>query len=558
MTGYVPLLKLTVRNRLAALRSGSWHKDNGKPDWSKIAQGVAIALLAVMLLGGVLALEIVLFKALSALGQVWLLPTLALMIAMLGMVVMGFFTMLSRLYFNKDAALMAYLPVKSGTVLLAKATEIYAGELGINAMVVQPAFIMVGIHNGAGVGYWLTAAMVTLLTPMIPMALLMLLATVIARLTSFSRHKETLIMIFSLAMVFIVMGLEMAFMVKVPEDATGMYFLRLLLDQEALVNTIAGAVPPVRWALDALRGQGLQLLLLTVVSVAALAAVLAYMAPRYLSIALTQQERASRRRAIKTSNASFRMTSPLMSLYRLELRTLFRTPAYAFNGVYGALVFPLIMVYMVVMSEFSEDMSSMKDMLSMIDQLLAKPDQILILTGVMGFCCCINPAAATAVTREGRRLAYTRILPVSPRTILTSKLMMGITTSLMTCGAMAIVACFLIPVSKWVIAAAFVLAMLLSATIVSLCLALDASRPLLDWPNETYAIKQSSNVAYGMLIGFGAVLLPAAAAVALVFLHASPVLRLCVTVALLLVMAAAGQLLLRRCEGRFTAWEKGL
>lgn len=558
MTGYTTLLKLTLRNRLAALRSGSWKKENGKTDWGKIAQGIAIAMLVVMLLGGVLALEIVLFRVLRTIGQVWLLPTLALIVAMVSVIMMGFFTMLSRLYFTRDAALMAYLPVKSETVLLAKATEIYAGELGVNALIVLPALIMAGIHQGAGAGYWLTAAMVTLLTPMIPMALLMLLSTALARLTSFSKHQETLIMIASLAMVFVVMGAEMAFMAKVPEDATGLYFLRLLLDNEALVNTIAGAVPPVRWALDALRGQPLQLLVLSVVSIGVMAAVLAFVGPRYLSVALRQQERASGGRAIKVNDKTFRRSSQLMTLYRLEMRTLLRTPAYAFNGVYGALVFPLIMIYMAVMSNVSEEMSGLAEMLTMIDTLLAKPDQILILAGVMSFCCCINPAAATAVTREGKRFAYTRILPATPRTILASKLLMGLTASLMTCGAMAIVACFLFPVSKWVIAAAFVLAMILGTAIVSLCLALDASRPLLTWPNETYAIKQSGNVGFAMLIGLVPVVLLIGLGIGLVFLGTTAVLRLVIVSAVLLGMAVLGQYVLRRSEQRYITWEKGV
>ena len=558
MTGYVTLLKLALRNRLALLRGGTWRKPNGRIDAGRVAQGVALAILAVVMLGGVIAVEYLLFRLLATVGQQWLLPAMALIMTLVGTVLLGLFQILAQLYFDKDVQLMAYLPVRSETVLLAKSTEIYVSELGMSAMILFPSFILCGVHAGAGLGYWLTAAAVTLTAPVLPMMLMMLLSTGLARISSFVRHKDALMMACTLVMVILVMTLEMKVVSNIPEDADAAFFLRMILDREALLNQVTGAIPPVKWAIGALRGQTSSLLLLIGVSLAVAAATLALVGPRYLTIALNQQERGGRRKALRMDKVNYGASSQLISLYRLEMRMLLRTPVYAFNGVYGALAVPLVMAFMIAVSGTTEEMAEIAALIPMFRQMITAPDQALIVAALMALCSFMNPAAATAVSREGKRFAHTRTLPVTTRTLLQAKLLMGMTVGLLSCIAGGVIAVVFLRVNVWLLLAGFAVAMLLTLGATAVSLAWDASHPVLDWPNETYAIKQNNNVLINMLTGMLAVLLPGGTAALLVVAGSSPALRFAAVTAVCLLMAAAGLFALRRSETACAAWEKGV
>lgn len=558
MTGYLSLMELALRNRLAVLRAGSWRKADGKVDAGQVAQGVAVALLLIVLLGGVVVIEFLLFQVLATVGQQWLLPAMALLMAMIGTVMLGFFQILAQLYFDKDVQLMAYLPVRSETVLLAKTTEIYVSELGMSALILLPSFILCGVHAGAGLGYWLTAAMVTLAAPVLPMVLMMLLSTVLARISSFVRHKDGLMMGCTLLLIILAMTADMTVVSQIPEDADAAFFLRLILDREALLNQVVGALPPVKWAIEALRGQVSSLLLLTGVSLAVAGVTLALVGPRYLSIALNQQERGGRRKALRMDKVSYGASSQVISLYRMEMRTLLRTPVYAFNGVYGALAMPLVMAFMLVMSQTSGEMAELAEMIPMFRKMITVPDQALIVAALMSLCSFMNPAAATAVSREGKRFAHTRTLPVTARTLLQAKLLMGLTIGSLSCIAGGVIAGVFLGANLWLLLAGFAIAMLVTLGETAVSLAWDASHPVLDWPNETYAIKQNNNVLITMLTGFLSVLLPGGLAVVTIIAGASPVLRLAAVTAVCLLMAAAGLYALRRSEPAYAAWEKGV
>lgn len=535
MSRYGTLLRLNLRNRLAGLRPGSWRTPAGKLDGRRIATAAAVILCVAMAAGMVIGLELLLFRGLGQLGQPWLLPALTLLMAMLGMAVMSFFSVMARLYFSRDTAWMAYLPVKSGTVLSVKLTEIYLGEALLSACLLLPALVLCGNSQGMGLGYWLRCALTVLLTPMLPLALLTLLTTLLAAGTSVTRNREAWMMVGSLVMVAAVLVFEMNFVMRIPEDADAAYFLRLLMDREGLLRQLSAGFPPVRWAVAGLRGDGGQMALFALVSVGSLAAVQALLGGRYLPLALRQQERSGRRKAARLNEGTVRRSGAVTALYRRELRELLRTPAYAMNGLSGAVAFPLVMVIMVLSSGASEDMAAMGAGLSWLMAQAPAGDLLLVFAGIIGFAGMMNPAAATAVSREGGRFPFNRTLPVSGRTQLRAKLLMGETVGLLGTLIMAVALGALLRPNPWVLVGAFALAQLPTLATSAISLALDAAHPRLHFANETQAIKQNVNVMFSMLIGLLALALPAAA---IALRGASPALRLGAALAVCLLEAA--------------------
>lgn len=130
MSSFSILMRLQIRNRLAVLRGGGLRGTDGKLKTGKLVGGVFILLAYLMILGMVVGFEFLLFEGLKAIGQPELLLSMALTVVMAGMVFMSFFYVLTSLYYGRDTAFLASLPVTSRTVFGTKLTEILLGGNG--------------------------------------------------------------------------------------------------------------------------------------------------------------------------------------------------------------------------------------------------------------------------------------------------------------------------------------------------------------------------------------------------------------------------------------------
>lgn len=119
MKSYLLLLRLNLRNLLAGFR-GAMRKPNGKIDISRLIL-YPLALLGMLTLAGfVIFMEFSMFSAFEMLNAPEMLPGLAILLAMVTALLFSVFQMLAALYFSRDTASMAYLPLTSRTVLAAK------------------------------------------------------------------------------------------------------------------------------------------------------------------------------------------------------------------------------------------------------------------------------------------------------------------------------------------------------------------------------------------------------------------------------------------------------
>ena len=148
MSSFSILMRLQIRNRLAVLRGGGLRGTDGKLKTGKLVGGVFILLAYLMILGMVVGFEFLLFEGLKAIGQPELLLSMALTVVMAGMVFMSFFYVLTSLYYGRDTAFLASLPVTSRTVFGTKLTEILLGETGIAALALLPAIILYSVRGG--------------------------------------------------------------------------------------------------------------------------------------------------------------------------------------------------------------------------------------------------------------------------------------------------------------------------------------------------------------------------------------------------------------------------
>ena len=512
MSSFGILMRLQIRNRLAVLRGGGLRGTDGKLKTGKLVGGVFIALAYLMILVMVVGLEFLLFEGLKAIGQPELLLSMALTVVMAGMVFMSFFYVLTSLYYGRDTSFLASLPVTSRTVFGTKLTEILLGETGIASLALLPAIILYGLHVQAGVGYYVSALLVALTSAMIPVAVVTLLATLIVKLTGGSRHRDAVMMIYSVLIMVVVLTVEFSVMGRVPEDAGMAYFVQLMLDRQMLMRQVAQAFPPSWWAMQGLMGNAGSLLGYLTCAMGAYGMVWLLMGGGYLSRTLSLTENTVRRRARK--RGEIRPHRPLTTLFLREWREILRTPVYAYNCLTGCIIMPLMLVGMYFGGREAADADSLSVMLVVVQGMLSQVPQAYLFLGlvaVITFVCCINPAVDTAVSRVGGRHMLSRILPVSTRTQLQAKLLMGMTINLISALVGAVMFICMLPSFTPVIVLALLFSQVTNWGLSSFSLALDAARPKFHWRNEMQAIKQNGNIALGMLISFLLLIVPTVA-----------------------------------------------
>lgn len=533
MKNYAALLKLTLRNRWATLCASMMRKDEKRihPAYAVL---MLVAFLGFAVLIGIIAYaEVALSNMLFKLGQASLMPALTLLISFVCTFMFSAVQTLSSLYFSRDSAWLASLPVRNQTVFAVRMSEIYLSEILLNAVILSPTLIVYAIHVGSML-CWLRSILILLLSACIPVALNVLLASVLARFTALSRHKEVVVTLASVLMVALILTLELSILPSIPDDAGVMFFVQILLNKTELVHLLTASLPTIRWAINGLGGSWQDMLLFTAASIGSIAAVILIMGPRYLEVCIRQEEHGHVSRKKATRSRLYVQRSPLTALYLREWSELLRTPAYLLNGTSSIIMMPLMALFILIGMSSEISWTDMLPEVRKMIAMLQPQDLLLILTAIMSFACLINPAAATSITRERKHHDLYRMMPVSPWLQLKSKLFTGMTLAQLGMLTTMIVAMIVLGNQLWWLAlAAFVAAVPYNLAVTCTMITIDAAFPNYHWVNETQAIKQSMNSAWSMLAGIVLLLIPGG-----VWLMAAQVLQLKGIIPLLCSMAA--------------------
>ncbi|MBR6569826.1 MAG: hypothetical protein IKK75_05175 [Clostridia bacterium] len=554
MKNYLLLLRVNLKTMLRSMVTQGIRGDKGRIRLSYVILYIVAAIGFVSMAAMVIWMETAVYRVaadisgLVGLSLPQLLMGLAVLISMVITLVFGVFHTMGAMYFNRDTVATAHLPISPRTQMAARWTEIYLGEILISLVFLLPMLINHGIATGGGVLYYAGAVATLMAVPLYPLSVALLLSAVLARFSGITRNKEAWMVIGTILMLVVVLGSEWMLLPNIPEDADATFFLRLLLDNEELLNLVVGAFPPVLWAIHGLDGNAAMLLLFILVSAAGITLVIYLTGGSFQQICIRHTEHATARKRLRRRvKESFDAATPFTAIFRREMNEVLKTPVYLLNGVMGVLMMPIMLVAMFVGAS-SAEADGGAAVTQMVTELLEKvsvTDVMLVITGLFAFMLFMCPITSTAISREGKRLPIMRMIPVSPLIILWAKLMVGMV--IVGFGSVVMGLAFAILLG-WeylpCIIGAVLLSNILSVTVNISNITVDVVKPVLSWKSENEAMKQNFNVMFGMLIGVVAV---AIVAVPVGLLHAfAPWVRLLTAVALILAEAGVSLLILHK------------
>jgi len=491
MKQFLALLKLQLLARFSFLKPSSW-KAGSENKGKTILKGVAYVVLFGYLLGMMIYLENTLLTALIGMKMQDMLLTLAVMVTILGTLVMGFFFILSTLYFGRDAAFIASLPVKSHTVLSAKIAQVWISETGIAALFLLPAGILYGVRVHPEPMYYVRLLLVWLSAATLPIAVVSLLSTLLIRLSALWKRREMVVTVGGIVLLIAYMYLCMNLGSIAGGDDPQAFLQTFVSDNKARIEAMTGMFPPVRWAVNGMLGSWSQLALFLAAGFGCLALVAWLLGYSYRSLSMLQSETPSVQGKKGKMPASMSSSSPFLALCRREFKQILRVPSYATN-ILPMSFMPLLMVAVMAFS-MSRAMDKEGETIAMALEGVGSGVVLAVMAAVMCFMAGMNPAFSSAVTREGKGHPYMTCLPVSFRTVVLSKLAVGMVLSLVGCLPAAVLLGVLVPGGLTEAILAFVLTALFCFITGCISLANDTAHPKLDWLTETEAIKQKAGM----------------------------------------------------------------
>ncbi len=496
MRNYAILTRTMLRNMIVSMNPLTSSYEDGKKKNRAIVRTVLIALVILTSIGSVIYIEYLIHSLLGAIGMRRMLPQLAIFISIMFTLLLGLFQGLSELFQGKDAPFLAVLPLTSRAVFAARMTTLYVSEMLVNALICIPAFVLYGIGSGSAFPAVLTALPVLLALPLIPLSIVAVVSSLLMRIGALARHRDTVVMILSMALALAYsMGVTlMNSSQNGPQDLA-----KMVVSPDGLMMKVMGFFPPVIWATDGFTGQVSSLLLFLGVSILAVCGAIALVGPGYLNIALSSTERTVSRKKGSRAGFGWQPSGAFRTLHALEWKELLRTPAWAYNSLFGVVMFPLMISVGMIAGASKGDANGIQGLQMLLKEV--DPGYIATVTaGILMFGCMVNPAVSTAISREGGRWPFALTLPVRQRSRFLAKLLVGVEINAVCSALIAAAGWFMLRIPVLWLLAALAVAMLVGVAAAALSLWVDALRPQLHWNTEMEAIKKNFNQVFGMML----------------------------------------------------------
>lgn len=426
----------------------------------------------------------------AAIGLVDLLPAMVLLVFSIITLVFTLIYSSGTLFGFKDYDMIMSLPVPKASVIISRLLTVYLGNLVFGGLVLLPAMAVYMNVSGAPAVLWLSALLIWLLAPLLPMIFSMTIGVVITGISVRFRHKNLVVTVLSLGATIGTMVLSFSMQTM---DMDLLSDLSLQLG-----NAIGHLYPPAALVTAALSERNvLALLEFALLSITAAALFVFLLSNVYTKInsALFIQHTRTVYRVTPLSTATAGK-----ALYRRELKLLTSYPVYLLNTCIGS----VMMVGSILFLKFFGS-KQLSDML-----------QIPGLQGMLQHMAPFFPAlfvsmsstTAASLNMEGKNRWIISSLPVSAKAIFDSKIMVNLTVLLPATLFSSLLLSITIPLSFVSVLMVFLTPAVYAVFIAVAGLSVNLRFLKYDWKSPQEAVKQSMSVVITMLIGFAAIAVP--------------------------------------------------
>ncbi|WP_066895410.1 ABC transporter permease [Clostridium nigeriense] len=481
------LLKITFINSSGI---NKFTKEKSKVERNKaiflaITIGASIAVLLSML--------VVYFKFLAkGLEEIGLLEILLVM-GFMASTAMILFTSIYKaqgiLFSFKDYDLLASLPIKKSDILISKMVYLLVINYLFAIFTLLPPAIIYYKYTSVSLLFFINLLLIFLVLPLVPIVLASILAFGISYISSRMKHKNLIIILGTLGIVFFMFVISFK---------SGDFVQTLIINSKSISEGILKIYPPAIWVVRGLTNNNfLYILLFIVYSLLIFSLFIIVFNKSFNKISARLQE------SYKKANykvKEMKSSSQLMALVKKEIKRYFASPIYVVNTIIG----PLLLLGMSIATIFLGDEVILSILEVDVIKDLIPIFIIVVVCGTLTLSCTTN----SSISLEGKNLWILKSSPINTIEIFKAKILMNLILILPSVVIADIIFTISLNLSLsqsiWLI----LISSIYSLIVPTLGLIVNLYFPNLNWVSETAVVKQSASVLIQMLVGVGIIAIP--------------------------------------------------
>ncbi len=417
-------------------------------------------------------------------------------------------TSLNVLFFSKDLDFLMPLPITSQKVVMAKLNCLVISQYMIAMFLGMPGLVIYGILLNLGINYYILSCVIVLIFPLIPVAVISLLVTLIMKFTKIIKNKEAVQYITIVLTIFLIVALTGTS----ENSVTSEEIANSLLKYNGTIEMVIKTYPLLGIVINSLLNyntiNGVTSIAFFMILSLAVYNIVSFMISKIYVKTVISLETVKNKKVKKIENfEKIKMDNIFMSYLKKEFRLLIRNPIFFMQCVLPSIFFPIIITVPAIMelNNTTPDMSVLQN------------DFSKIINTNYGFMGCIfamlvlyafNYASITSISRDGQNAVFMKYIPISLEKQIMYKITPGIILNIIPILYFLIFMIICIPGVKFLtIFYIILISMLINILNNILMILVDLKNPKLKWITEQAVVKQNFNMFFAMaFIGVEAVI----------------------------------------------------
>lgn len=411
--------------------------------------------------------------------------------------IFGLNVVINEFYFSSDIDYLLPLPVKTHELILAKFWVTYQAESVMEFLVIFSAYVGYILAIGVSPIGIITGLIGTATLPLVPLLYCGIISLLVMFLFQGIRNRKILNSIMGVLAVVLVLGAYLSFR-GLEGFSVDTYVESLTSGNNAFLNTMNVIFYPGYLLVHSAAAKSwLEVVLYLVLNIVFLAVFLGLANLLYMPGLYSFKSVANKKGHGSAATKNRTQQSVFWSLFKKEIKTILRTPAFVSNCIVVNFLWPIIIVIVCMMQKGNGTVESFLHMYHE-KNILASIITLAIFLGVAALTTAANSLASSAFTREGAHIDFMKYIPVDYRLQIKVKGMVSLLISFLSYLIDVAVLAYILKLSPeqiiYYIAGGFTLVFFI--TCLGLCL--DSNHPKLIWEDELNALRGNLNVFFNM------------------------------------------------------------
>ena len=417
-------------------------------------------------------------------------------------IIQSMISSLNILYFSKDLEFLLPLPMTSKKIVISKLNCLIISQYMVEALLVLPGIVMYGYLLNLNVSYYLIGVLCLLVFPIIPVALIALLISIVMKFTKIIKNKDVVQYFTIVLAIFLIVAVQT--LTGTSGNPTQEELANNLINSNETIKQYSSGIINIKLVVEAIENynniNGIKsIIILTIISVVIYYIVSSIISKVYVNTVLSLKTVKSKK--VKKLNISKKIDSDktFITYIKKEFKLLNRNPIFFMQCVLPIVIFPIIIGVPAIfgLKDSGVDFNS-----------LQKDLEIIVNSnyGIIGFLITIifmyifNYASVTAISRDGQNAVFMKYIPIDLEKQIFYKAMPGIILNLIPTIYISVLGLTFIPaISTNTFLVVFAVALFINVLNNLLSVIVDLKNPKLKWISEYTVVKQNFNMIFSML-----------------------------------------------------------